>query len=176
MLTEKDITEMCQNICIQVGVDFTIPVIINKRLTHTLGRVCYLKDFSRYLTATKMEISHLLLETATAESIKSVIQHECAHYLVCQMTHTDHGHDIIFKKMCHAIGCTNDGTVCNNLKYAIPEEKVYKYFVTCKDCGSIVAKYHRACKTVQHPELYKCGKCGGSLKVIKNQSNIIKEV
>ena len=114
-----------------------------------------------------MEISYQLLATATLESIKEVIAHECAHYLVNEETHENHGHDAIFKAMCNRIGCTNDGTVCHSLDREVPETQIYKYFVTCEDCGSIVGKYHRAGKIVQHPEYYTC-KCGGHLTVTKN--------
>ena len=166
MLTEKDITNMCKEICTNVGYDFTIPVKINKRLTRTLGRVTYMK-VGDYITSTLMEFSYQLLTTATLESIRSVVAHECAHYLVNEETHRSHGHDAIFKAMCAKIGCTNDGTICNNLNRTVPESTIYKYFVTCKQCNKIIGKYSRAGKTVQHPDWYRC-KCGGELEVITN--------
>lgn len=166
MLTEKDLIKMCQEICAGVGHDFTIPVKINKRLTRTLGRVSWIRTNGK-VVSTLMEISYQLLATATLESIQAIVAHECAHYLVNEETHENHGHDIVFKNMCARIGCTNDGTVCHSLDREVPETQIYKYFVTCEDCGSIVGKYHRAGKVVQYPHLYTC-KCGGKLFVTTN--------
>ena len=166
MLTEKDLTEICQRICAVAGYNFTIPVKINKRLTRTLGRVSWIRINGK-VQSTLMEISYELLTTATFDSIKNVLAHECAHYLVTMETGEAHGHDAIFKSMCARINCTNDGTIYHSLSRDVPENKIYKYFVTCEDCGSIVGKYHKAGKTVQHPELYRC-KCGGRLHVTTN--------
>ena len=166
MMTEKDLTARCTEICKSAGYDFTIPVKINKRLTRTLGRVTCVKT-DGIVKSTLMEFSYLLISTATIDSIQEVIAHECAHYLVIAETHENHGHDAIFKAMCARIGCTNDGTVCHSLDREVPETQIYKYFVVCKDCGKTVGKYHRAGKIVQHPDFYNC-KCGGALTVIKN--------
>ena len=166
MLNEKEITEICKEICLKAGYDFTIPVKINKRLTRTLGRVFWIKTNGK-VTSTLMEISYQLLVTASFDSIKAVIEHECAHYLVNEETHEHHGHDATFKKMCARINCTNDGTICNSLDRIVSETEIYKYFVTCKKCGKIVGKYHKAGKIIQHPDFYNC-KCGGDLEVIKN--------
>lgn len=167
MLTEKDLTQMCESICATAGYDFTIPVKINKRLKTTLGRVTWIKSNNGQVNSTLMEISYQLLTTATYDSIYAVVAHECAHYLVTKETHENHGHDAIFKAMCARIGCANDGTVYRGLNRTAPESEIYKYFVKCEKCNNIIGKYHRAGKVVQYPELYKC-KCGGSLHVIKN--------
>ena len=166
MLNEKEITEMCKEICGSIGYDFTIPVKINKRLTRTLGRVSWVR-VNGEIRSTLMEISYQLLATSTPDSIKSVIQHECAHYLVNEETHQNHGHDSVFKEMCKRIGCNNDTTVCHSLDRAVPENQIYKYFVICEDCGNTVGKYHRAGKIVKYPNMYIC-KCGGRIKVITN--------
>ncbi len=166
MLSEKEITKICEEICAKVGYKFTIPVKINKRLTRTLGRVTWIRT-NGIVKSTLMEFSYQLLSTATFDSIYEVIAHECAHYLVNEETHENHRHDTIFKAMCARIGTTNDGTVCHSLDREVPETQIYKYFVTCRDCGKIVGKYHRAGKIVQNPDHYLC-KCGGSLTVTKN--------
>lgn len=166
MLTEKELTKMCQEICAVAGYEFTIPVKINKRLTRTLGRVTYIKT-GNYVRNALMEFSYQLLTTATFDSIYEVVQHECAHYLVTEETHEKHGHDATFKAMCARINCTNDGSICYSLERNVEESQIYKYFVKCKKCGATVGKYHRAGKIVQHPELYSHN-CGGELEVIKN--------
>lgn len=166
MLTENEIVEICKEICGTVGYDFLIPVKINKRLTRTLGRVCW-KRTNGITYSTLMEFSYQLLTTATLDSIKDVIAHECAHYLVIEETHEAHGHDSIFKNMCKRINCTNDGAICHSLTRSASDTEIYKYIITCKDCGKVVGKYHRAGKIVQYPNYYSC-KCGGALNVIKN--------
>lgn len=166
MLTEKELTKICEEICADAGHKFTIPVIINKRLTRTLGRVVWIRN-NNYVRNSSMEFSYEFLLTSSLDSIKAVVAHECAHYLVIEETHESHGHDAVFKSMCSRIGCTNDGTVYKGISRLVPETQIYKYFVTCEDCGAVVGKYHRAGKVVQHPENYTC-KCGGCIKVIKN--------
>ena len=166
MLNEKELKEMCIEICGKVGYDFTIPVKINKRLTRTLGRVFYVRT-GNGVESTLMEISYQLLTTSTLDSIYAVVAHECAHYLVTKETKQNHGHDYVFKEMCARIGCTNDGTVYHELSRSVPENEIYKYFVYCEKCGSQVGKYHRAGKVVKYPQNYTC-KCGGPLYVVQN--------
>ena len=170
MLTEKDLTKICQEICAGAGYEFTIPVKINKRLTRTLGRVISIRR-NNEIYSTSMEFSYQLLTTATYESIIAVVKHECAHYLVNEETREHHGHDSVFKAMCARIGCTNDTTVCTTIERTIEDTEIYKYFIKCKKCGKIIGKYHRAGKIVQNPNAYT-HKCGGDLEVIKNFQEI----
>lgn len=37
------------------------------------------------------------------------------------------------------------------------------WWVVCEDCGSELARYRRS-KLVEHPDLYRCGGCGGRLE------------
>lgn len=49
----------------------------------------------------------------------------------------------------------------------IQKEKIeYKYATRCKKCGH---EYHnqRLCRSVEHPELFRCGYCHGELERIK---------
>ena len=163
MMTEKDITARCSEICKFAGHNFTIPVKINKRLTRTLGRVIFFIN-GEYCTPSSMEFSYKLLETADTETIDGVIKHECAHYLVLVETHENHGHDATFKAMCKRINCSNNTT---SIKVAAYTNDAYKYTVTCDSCKKIVANYCRAGKIVKHPENFRC-KCGGRLTVTQN--------
>lgn len=163
MMTEKDLTARCVEICKSAGYDFTIPVKINKRLTRTLGRVLFF-SCGGYTTPESMEFSYKLLEVGDPATIDNVIKHECAHYLVIVETHENHGHDKVFKEMCARINCTFDAT---KTKVAAYSPDTYKYIVTCSSCGEIVGRYHRAGKVVQHPNYYTC-KCGGRLTVTQN--------
>lgn len=168
MMTIEEITKICENICAEAGYDFTIPVKINKRLTKTLGRVHWKRRNNGDAYSTLMEFSNLFLETSTENSILEIIKHECAHYLVIAETHEPHGHDKVFKSMCTRINCTADTAKYNSIKRNTPEEEIYKYFIVCKDCGSIVGKFHKAGRTVKHPEDYYCKHCHGDLTVVQN--------
>ncbi len=47
-----------------------------------------------------------------------------------------------------------------------------KYTLVCKNCGSEI-KRERMCPLVKHPQRYRC-KCGGKLKLLKNQSELLE--
>ena len=166
MLTEKDLTEMCEKICATQGYNFAIPLKINKRLTTTLGRVRYEKR-NNHIVCLDMEFSYNFLSNATFDQIEKVVKHECAHYLVFRETHERHAHDFAFKEMCKRIGCTNDKRIFDENIENINNVDDFKYLVYCDTCKKLVAKYHRAGKVVKMPHLYKC-KCGGNLIVKEN--------
>ena len=168
MLNEYDLTLMCKEICSQAGYDFNIPIKINKRLTRTLGRVIYTQTTEGKLYNSSMEFSYVMLTTSSLDSIKAVVEHECAHFLVTEETHERHGHDAIFKNMCKKINCLNDTAEFNDIKKTAPDSEIYKYIVVCDKCGTTIGKYFRAGKVVQHPEYYRC-KCGGSIRIIYNR-------
>lgn len=167
MYSVQDIEKICQEFSAQVGDTFDLPVVINGRLTRTLGRVCTLvNNRTGYVTLQRMEISKQLLETASEESIRSVIGHEWAHYIVAKTTHERHGHDALFKSWCARVGVEND-------KATTEVERVVdvksKYDVYCGTCDMIIAHYSRMSKNLQRLELCTCKKCNTSnLKLIQN--------
>ena len=67
----KDIIVECNKLANSLNADFDLPVKINKRLTRTLGRVCF-QGGVPYV----MEFSDSMLKTCTHESIMEVIKHE----------------------------------------------------------------------------------------------------
>ena len=113
--TVERITELCKEYCGRCGIKFNSPVVINSRLTRTLGR-CFYEGHGSVWNPVKIEISRQLLETATDESIEAVIAHECAHYVSCAITHENHGHDSTFRFYCEKIGTTNDTAVYSDLE------------------------------------------------------------
>lgn len=167
MWTVERITELCVEYCGRCGVEFNSPVVINSRLTTTLGRCTYRKSNSLW-NPTKIEISKRLLETSTDHSIEEVIAHECAHYVTCAITHEDHGHDVIFRFYCDMIGTTNSSTTYDNLERVRPNEEIYKYTLYCSECGRFLTGKSRACKMTMNPRSYITKCCGASLKVLQN--------
>ena len=113
--TVERITELCVEYCDRCNIKFNSPVVINGRLTRTLGR-CFYEGHGSVWNPVKIEISRQLLETATDESIEAVIAHECAHYVSCAITHENHGHDSTFRFYCKKIGTTNDTAVYSDLE------------------------------------------------------------
>ena len=113
--TVERITELCVEYCGRCDIKFNSPVVINGRLTRTLGR-CFYERHGSVWNPVKIEISRQLLETATDESFEAVIAHECAHYVSCAITHENHGHDSTFRFYCEKIGTTNDTAVYSDLE------------------------------------------------------------
>lgn len=113
--TVERITELCVEYCGRCDIKFNSPVVINGRLTRTLGR-CFYEGHGSVWNPVKIEISRQLLETATDESIEAVIAHECAHYVSCAITHENHGHDSTFRFYCEKIGTTNDTAIYFDLE------------------------------------------------------------
>lgn len=167
MYSIKDIEKICQEFSTQIGDTFDLPVVINGRLTRTLGRVCSLVNRNTgYVTLQRMEISKQLLETASEGSIRSVIGHEWAHYITAKTTHERHGHDAIFKSWCARIGIEND-------KATTTVERVIavksKYEVYCDTCDEVIANYSRTTKNLQRLKLCTCKRCKtNNLKLIQN--------
>ena len=167
MWTVEDIKVRCQEMSDIVGDTFDCPVKINGRLTRTLGRVTA-NWVDKRLENESLEISKALLETATDESIKSVIDHEWCHYYLNKTTGEAHGHDKMFKQLCARIGCTNDGT-STHVDRIVGEEAIYKYQVYCATCDEFVAGYSRMNKTLRNLNRCTCNKCKTSnLSYVQN--------
>lgn len=167
MWTTEKIRELCVDFCNKCGVKFNSPVVINGRLTRTLGR-CFYNCNGDVWNPSKIEISRRLLETAADESIIDVIAHECAHYVTCAITHEDHGHDATFRSYCEKIGTFNNMAVNNNIQSIVPNENIYKYTLYCAKCGKFLGGKHRACNITKYPKSYHSNCCGADIKIIQN--------
>ena len=167
MWTLDQITKMCIDYCGKAGVKFNSPVIINGRLTRTLGR-CFYTHIGDVWNPAKIEISKQLLETATDESIEAVIAHECAHYVTCALTHENHGHDSTFRFYCEKIGTNNSMTHYDDLERTKPNEEIYKYTLYCSNCGKFVGGRSRACRITKEPWDFYTKCCEAEVEVIKN--------
>lgn len=162
------IKETLNTVCGKAGITLTVPVVINGRLTRTLGRVISECDIDDTWYPTKIEFSKQYIETATDDCIYQTILHECAHYIAVIRSHETHGHDAYFKAVCAEIGCVEDKPKASHIDRII--EIKSKYDVKCENCGE-TWHYSRAGKIVQHPEYYHCITCGlelGKLTVVKN--------
>ena len=86
-----------------------VPIIVNSRLSTTLGRVKYMRVGGAYM-AKSIEFSKALLDSATDNDIINVIKHEYVHYYLVETTNENHKHDALFKRKCMEIGCTHNKT------------------------------------------------------------------
>lgn len=167
MWTVEKITELCVEYCGRCDINFAGPVIINNRLSRTLGR-CFYQRHGSVWNPIKIEISRQLLDNATDESIKAVIAHECAHYVTCAATHGNHGHDFMFRFYCEKIGTPNDKTCYDDIEWKKQNKEIYKYTLYCTKCGKFLGGRSRACRVTKDPENFYSNCCKASVKVIKN--------
>lgn len=169
--TVERITKLCIEYCGRCDVPFNSPVVINSRLTKTLGRCFYKRDEnSSRLVPFKIDISKKLLETAEDESIIKVIEHECAHYVTTFLTGENYNHDKVFKMYCFKINAnasfTNPATSIIKKKNYSPD-KEYKYTFYCKKCGKFVGGRSRACDMTKNINSFfsKCCDANLDLKI-----------
>lgn len=123
-----------------------------------------------------IDISTFLLDediTPNEDSLKNTIIHELLHALFPY-----DGHKGKWKTMANYITRASDGKYvikrCTSYQEkGIDINKLYnndtclvpKYVIKCVNCGTTYAR-KRKTKIVKRPDLYKCGVCGGDLKVI----------
>ena len=166
----KEITQYCKELSAKVNDTFDIPVYLNGRLTKTLGRAHSETVGNGIWMPTRLEFSKRFLETSTDECVKSVIEHEWAHYYTVKRTGESHGHDAEFKAMCARIGL-EDARSFGNVEYKnqiAVEKPKSKYSIYCTKCGKLVAARHRRCPVVDRPEDFTANCCGAPVKCIMN--------
>lgn len=160
---EKEFKAVCE----KAGVKVNVPIIGNKRLNKTLGRVISISR-DGVVENDRVEFSMKLLFTSADETIAEVIKHEAAHYIVNERTKERHGHDAVFKAVCAEIGTLNNKAT-TYVKRTVDDSQIYKYQVKCENCDKIIAHYHKKCKTLKNLSSCSCRACGGkSLTLIQN--------
>lgn len=167
MWTKEKIRNLCVEYCGKCGVEFTAPILINARMTNTLGLCHATYDKEDGWMPTMIEFSRQLLTCCTDDSIEKVIGHECAHYITFALTHEDHGHDSIFKHYCSIIGIPNDG-IATEVEYTVSYDKLYKYTFYCKECGEFLGGHARTCDMVKNVNHYHSNCCNANLILKKN--------
>ena len=164
--TVEAITDYCKELAAKVGMEFDCPVVLNGRLSTTLGRLISTSGIDGY-TPSRLEMSKRLLATATDESIKGVIEHEFCHWYVTKTTREHHGHDQVFRNACAMIGCTNDRAK-TTVDRMVEASSIYKYTVNCPNCG-VIGGYQRMNSTLRDIDLCTCMNCNsGGLTYTQN--------
>lgn len=166
MYSISEITNKYKELAKSLGEEYNTPVMINGRLTRTLGRV--ISDVRNgKLFPRRIEISRQLLETATKESIDEVLIHEFCHWYLATTTHEDHGHDAVFKELCMRLG-GGSGKTTTHVDRIVENSKLFKYQCFCAECGKELGHYSRAGKVIQYPERFYSYCCNADLKVVQN--------
>lgn len=131
--------------------------------TRALTRWGYCRKLDKHFY--QIEISERLLRDEVPDTAtKDTIIHELLHTLPGGMTHAG--------KWSAAAAKVNRLYPQYDIKRtASSEEKgvetvTYKYAVRCTRCGTEYARM-RMVKLIQHPELYTCGACGGTMERIR---------
>lgn len=108
------------------------------------------------------------------EAIRKVLIHELGHFVA-----PDHHHSAIWKERADKIGekwgivCHTRASLQESLSFRanLPAPKINptapNYVLVCQQCGQIIVR-HRRSKLVKHPNRFRCGKCGGSFKLLTN--------
>ena len=116
-----------------------------------------------------IEISERVL-AADEKIIRQIIAHELLHTCRGCMNHAD-----TWKKYAEAmnrsfgynIKRTSSGEELGlePAERKIREDEEYRYILICQQCGAEIKRKKR-CKVVDNPAHYRCGKCGGTLKLM----------
>ena len=158
------VREICYAKASEYGFNLYCPIVENTRFRSTLGRVVWNKSGK----LDKIEFSSRFLATATEYEILEIILHELAHAFVFLETGEVHGHDAMFKTMCHRLGTMNDSMYAKFFDADASEDEHYKYTLYCSKCGKPIGHRHRTCKVTQHPELFLSSCCNSEIIVEMN--------
>ena len=160
------IEERCCELSDFMGDTFDIPIVLNGRLSRTLGQVIQQSNADGKWESTRMEFSKSFIASATDKCAEAVIDHEWAHYYATKTTGEPHGHDAVFKRICEMIGCTNDG-IKTRVEYTQGAKSPFRYNIHCNDCGETIGQFARMCPTLRNIEDYHCKLCGSENLSVK---------
>lgn len=165
-MNDAAVRELIHKTCAKAGTPCTVPIIINGRLTATLGRVHYINSCGTE-HVNKIEIARKLVESASDDDCRDIILHECAHYIAFVRTGVRHGHDAYFKRVCAELG-TNDDKCATNVNWVKPDSEVYKYNIYCSKCGELICNRNRTVYWMKTPDAALSTCCEAPIRVVQN--------
>lgn len=159
----KKVTSELRGIGIPVS-DNIDKTVINKRTKRRLG-ACLSHISSTGKKSFTIEVSARAL-VLDEQIVKSIIAHELLHTCAGCFNHgkkwKEYG-----ERTKSLLGYEIKRTmkVGESSMDLLREKENYRYTVVCKTCGQKFLR-KRKCPLVEHPEKYRCGKCGGKLKLM----------
>lgn len=138
-------------------------VRINKRATGRFGACFANKRNGTFL----IEISDVLL-TAHPKACCQTLAHEVLHTCYGCQNHKKRWHRYA-DMMNQAYGYTITRTESPE-RLGVEGKNVVRYVVECTQCGAEIPRARRS-RLVEHPEDYRCAKCGGQLALKKPEEN-----
>ena len=153
---------MCELDALKIYYSKDITFKINTRAVSRLG-LCK-KIGKSYI----IEISAALLDERAdiKNGLKNTILHELLHTCRGCMKHTGK-----WKELADRVNAAYGYKIrraASPAERMIPQELVppAKYLIKCTKCGVEIARRKRS-SLVEHPQNYRCGKCGGTLTRVK---------
>ncbi len=144
-------------------------IVINRRAKKRFGCCKAAKSFAGH-TNYQIEVSEKIL-ACEEKKIKQTIAHELIHTCRECMNHGNRWKyyaAIMNKSYGYEIKRTATdeemGMMVSSATDAYKKtQENYKYTIVCNRCGYVFHR-KRMSEVVKHPENYRCGKCGGTLK------------
>lgn len=132
----------------------------NSRAKRRLG--CCKKVMIDGKISYEIEIS-TMLENEDDKKIKEIIHHELLH--TCKGC-LNHGQK--WKSLAAEVNKAYGYRITTTAKTEEIEQTYprYKYMVRCKECGTASYRMKKS-RVVNHPENYRCSKCGGRLEILE---------
>ena len=124
---------------------------VSTRSKRRAGALVYRGDEPR-----RVKLAWRQFESRGWEATASTIRHELIHAHLLNVG-VGPGHGEEFRRLAAALD-----TSVRCQRFTDP-----KWWVTCLECGYQIPRYRRS-KLVSKPGRYRCGKCGGSLEVERN--------
>lgn len=161
----EDLMKECIDDMASIGVEISPDIIgvkINKRAKQRLG--CCREIRKPWGKEYVIEISHMLKDDKD-KLIKDIIYHELLHTVPGCMNHGEK-----WKKLAKRTKLYLGADVKSRTDYFKENRKLaenlYKYVIKCEGCGRETYRM-RNCDLTKNIKDYRCGKCGGKLKVVK---------
>ena len=144
-------------------------IVINRRAKKRFGCCKAAKSFAGY-TSYQIEVSEKIL-ACDEKKIKQTIAHELIHTCRGCMNHGErwkyyaavmnqrYGYEIKRTATDEEMGVK----ISSSSEGYMKKQENYKYRIVCMRCGYVFHR-KRMSEVVKHPENYRCGKCGGTLR------------
>ena len=157
----EELLQKCRRILREEHIPVTehpIDLTINSRVRSRFGKCT--KTGNRY----SIELSGYLMETED-RTVETVLLHELLHTCPGCLNHgkrwkahaekvnQKYGYNITATTSYEKMGMADPGS-----------RETVKYLVKCSSCGLEIPR-KRKCRLVENVDRYRCGKCGGKLKI-----------